>query len=78
MDRLVRFVPKSEMDRGRNPIPSQGVCYFYYVDGTEVFTVDSITYTPAPVPLPAAAWTGMSLLGAMGVTAGLRARLRRR
>ena len=57
---------------------SQGVCYFYYVDGTEVFTVDSITYTPAPVPLPAAAWTGMSLLGAMGVTAGLRARLRRR
>jgi hypothetical protein len=36
-----------------------------------------LTNGAAPVPLPAAAWAGMALMGGLGGTRALRARFRR-
>jgi hypothetical protein len=41
------------------------------------YYVDDVTVAAVAVPLPAAAWAGMGLMGALGGVAGIKRRLRR-
>ena len=47
------------------------------LDGIEIELVDGTTLTHNLVPLPAAAWAGLALLGAMGGVTGVKRKLRR-
>jgi hypothetical protein len=51
-----------------------GYMWFTFAD-TDRLAVDNVTMTV--VPLPAAAWAGMVLMGAMGGVAGIKRKLRR-